>query len=385
MQALTEHGKRVLTDLARRYGLAEDTVISMLYAVMNGGGTMAQFNCPELGGSGQWMQGGMTMVGDMFNYNLKATVDSLCSELSGLLSGQQAVFQPAPMQSPQGGPQSGGQQQSQRSGAFWNDQQQGGPQQGGPQSGGYGQASLFVAGNPGYWWPAELGTASSTGSQNGLRYAIFPQTARLAIEVNGHLTVYDTLDHQIGGVGQQQGYGASFTFSSQYGTVQVAQLPVVSVDGVKTQSYLQTGWTDQLGQAGQIDQADQIDQTGQADQIDQIDRTDRIDPAEQTDRSTQCVASGLAQETVVPQPVISPPTALPPEPQAPREAQDSRPPLLVTAATGVANPPAGVFTAGGGMDYDIFAIIEKLAGLRDRGILSEEEFAAKKAELLKRI
>jgi len=34
---------------------------------------------------------------------------------------------------------------------------------------------------------------------------------------------------------------------------------------------------------------------------------------------------------------------------------------------------------------DIFAAIEKLAGLRDKGFISEEEFSAKKADLLKRL
>ena len=37
------------------------------------------------------MRGGMTMVGDMFNYSLKATVNGLCSELSSLL-GSRATF-----------------------------------------------------------------------------------------------------------------------------------------------------------------------------------------------------------------------------------------------------------------------------------------------------
>ena len=36
--------------------------MSMLQAVMDGNGTMAQFDHPEFGGAGQWMQGGMTMV-----------------------------------------------------------------------------------------------------------------------------------------------------------------------------------------------------------------------------------------------------------------------------------------------------------------------------------
>jgi hypothetical protein len=42
-------------------------VRTLLFAVSAGGGTLAQFDHAELGGSGQWMSGGMTMVGDMFN------------------------------------------------------------------------------------------------------------------------------------------------------------------------------------------------------------------------------------------------------------------------------------------------------------------------------
>jgi hypothetical protein len=96
MQAFTNHGQSVINDLAQRYGLSRDAVTNMLYAVMNGNGTMAQFNISELGRSGQWMQGGMTMVGDMFNYNLKTTVNNLCSELSNILSNQNpSIFQPA--------------------------------------------------------------------------------------------------------------------------------------------------------------------------------------------------------------------------------------------------------------------------------------------------
>jgi hypothetical protein len=34
---------------------------------------------------------------------------------------------------------------------------------------------------------------------------------------------------------------------------------------------------------------------------------------------------------------------------------------------------------------DIFALIERLAELKDKGILSQGEFAAKKAELLARV
>ena len=75
MQKLTNTGENLVNNIASRYGLSHDAVVHMLVAVNNGGCSMAQFNCPELGGSGQWMQGGMTMVGDMFNMGLKNTVD----------------------------------------------------------------------------------------------------------------------------------------------------------------------------------------------------------------------------------------------------------------------------------------------------------------------
>src|SRR5208337_808730 len=97
------------------------------------------------------------------------------------------------------------------------------------------EVSLFIPGGQGAsgnWWPGDLGSPSSTGSQNDIRYAYFPASRRLAVQVHGHVTVYDTLDHQIGGVSQQQSADASLTFTSQHGTVSVASLPVVSTPGV---------------------------------------------------------------------------------------------------------------------------------------------------------
>ncbi len=188
MQQLTPAGNQAIQDLAQRYRISEDAVRTMLFAVSAGGGSMAQFYHSELGGGGQWMRGGMTMVGDMFNHGLQATVSGLCSELSSLLSNQQ-VFLPPPAQNMGGG--------------------------------------FIVSGNA--WWPGELGNPSSTGGQNDSRYAYFPQTRRLAISRNGQISVYDTLDHQIGGVQQQQGgYAGSLSFSSQFGTFTVDSLPMVS-------------------------------------------------------------------------------------------------------------------------------------------------------------
>jgi hypothetical protein len=262
---LTDHGRQKIDELARRYGVTTDAVTTLLQAVVNGNGTMAQFSHPELGGNGQWMRGGMTMVGDMFNSGLKAKVEGLCSELSQLLAQQPFVPSPSVQSQSQG-------------------------------------ASLFVPEPPGraagQWWPAELGSPNGAGAQNQIRYAYFNAARRLAVDLNSHVTIYDTLDHQIGGVSQQQGGGASLTFTSQYGTVSVSSLPVISVDGVS------------------------------------VDRMPRSAPA----------------------PSLAPAPAAPPAPRGET-----------------------------GEEADIFAKIERLADLHRKGILSEQEFSAKKAELLSRL
>ena len=78
------------------------------------------------------------------------------------------------------------------------------------------------------WWPKQLGQPSSSGGQNGIRYAFFPEARRLLIERNGTCTTYDSGDHRIGGVSsQQQGGGeASLTFSSQHGPVRLDELRI---------------------------------------------------------------------------------------------------------------------------------------------------------------
>ena len=69
------------------------------------------------------------------------------------------------------------------------------------------------------WWPEELGHAASSGAQNGMRYAFFPQKRRLLIERDGATTVYDSGDHQISGVSQQSGSSTSLVFTSPDGPV----------------------------------------------------------------------------------------------------------------------------------------------------------------------
>jgi Short C-terminal domain len=285
---VTPEVETAIADIARRHGLSREAVLSMLWAIHVGGGTMAQFSIPELGGSGQWMQGGMTMVGgNMFDNALKARVDALCGELAQLLASNPAVF-PASAN----------------------------------------------------WWPANLGVPSSVGGQNAVRYAIFPSTRRLAIQINGVTKVFDTGEHHIGGVQQQQQGGGgvqqqqqggggvqqqqpggaygSVTFTSQFGTFDVWSLPEVGTHRVTE--------TPAAAPA----------------------------PHHQSQYQSQPAAQSAPQMSA---PQFAPQTQAP-EPASGASRDDS-------AA--------------------IVAAIESLAGLHERGILSDEEFAAKKAELLGRL
>src|SRR5271165_6965937 len=88
MQNLTPEGLRMVAGAAERHGVSLDAALALLGALAEGNGRQAQFNHPDFGGMGQWSQGGMIMVGDMFNHGLKARVDALCNELAGLLRSQ---------------------------------------------------------------------------------------------------------------------------------------------------------------------------------------------------------------------------------------------------------------------------------------------------------
>ena len=237
MKESSSTAEQAVNDLALRHGFSPEAVMHMAEAVARGHGRMAQFDHPEFGGSGQWMSGGMTMVSNLFDDALKARVAALCADL-------------APM-----------------------------------------AGNMFVQASPAgsaEWWPPELGTPTSRGAQNDQRYAYFADARRLAVQAGGEVTIYDTLDHRLGGFSQQQSRGGSLTFHSRSGTVDLASLPVVS-GGVPS----------------------------------------NVTPAE-TRRDV---------------------------------------------------PGAGAATPTG----DPLAAIEKLADLHARGILTDEEFAAKKAELLRRV
>ncbi len=140
MEELTSEGLQIVGDLARRHAVSRDAVLTLLRALVLGNGAQAQFAHP------QWSQGGMIMVGDMFNQALKHRVDTLCRQLTNLLRSQ-------PLLNPSDASQS---------------QSQG-------ECGGYAAASVcWIWAAHRASWPSELGNPASTGAQNNLQYACFP-------------------------------------------------------------------------------------------------------------------------------------------------------------------------------------------------------------------
>lgn len=298
MPNLSPAGTQLVQNLAQRHNLSTDAVTHMLIAIQNGNGTMAQFNHPEFGGAGQWMRGGMTMVSDLFNNQLKGRVNNVCSDISNELANHQAT------------PFSGSVQSQSQNGA--NSQSQAGGTMGSGNS-------LFASDPEANWWPQELGVPNAIGSQNQVRYAYFAQGRRLAVKTSGDVWVYDTMDHQIGGFSQQQGSGGSITFTSQYGVVNLSSLPVISRNGVAP--------------------------------------------------SIEMTPPPASSSLVVPN---SQPSA-------------NTTPDAVKSCVASAPAASNVQTTESPSSDTIIATLERLGGLRDKGYVSDEEFAAKKSELLGRL
>lgn len=181
---VTPEAERAIADIAARHGLSREAVLAMLFAVNDGGGTMARFSIPELGGAGVWLPNGMTVVTNMFDHELKARVNALCTELSELLA-TTTVFPPS--------------------------------------------APNSIAGySVGAWWPVELGVPSISGGRNECRYAIFPSIRRLAVQIYGATRLFDTNGHRVETIVQRHGHGfESIEFVSQYGIFAISSLPEV--------------------------------------------------------------------------------------------------------------------------------------------------------------
>jgi hypothetical protein len=176
--------------IAQRHGLSEGAAQALYDAVRRGRGGQAQFSHPDLGGMGQWSRGGMTQIGDMFNNGLKEKVAAACQEFAMLAAGAGAA-----------GQDRGHGQQRQVQGA--DDR----------------IFDMASHGGSGDWWPAELGAPASSGAQNDMRYACFPDRRRLAIQRHGQVTVYDTGHYRLTGFSQQQSTTQDLVFSGPDCTV----------------------------------------------------------------------------------------------------------------------------------------------------------------------
>lgn len=210
-----------VSELAKQYQVSEQAVETLWQSLVSGNGSMAQFSHPELGGSGQWMSGGMTMVGDMFNQRLKYVVDGICTALAS--QAREAASHKFDFVATDQSHQSDSyqsQSQSQAPGGSTHSKQAADDQP---------APSSTPSHRSTRWWPDNWGSPNSSGSQNDMSYAYFSGPQRLMVRQGGDVTVYDTLDHQISGVSQQQSGTRTLSFSSQHGQVQLDDLPKVSV------------------------------------------------------------------------------------------------------------------------------------------------------------
>jgi hypothetical protein len=78
------------------------------------------------------------------------------------------------------------------------------------------------------WWPTGLGEPASAGSQDGMRYAFFPDKQLLLIEEDGKVKTFDSGRHRIRGVSQVNSESQSLAFTSQHGPVRVEDLKRLS-------------------------------------------------------------------------------------------------------------------------------------------------------------
>jgi hypothetical protein len=141
------------------------------------------------------------------------------------------------------------------------------------------------------------------------------------------VSVYDTGQHQIGGFSQQQSGDQSITFTSQFGLVRVADLPRITP--------MNTGAAPQQASPQQQPYASQ------------------------------------------PEPWVQP------APSAPAPMPPPPPPQPM--ATSMASAPPNQFGPSPAQHDEIVALIEKLAELHKKCILTDSEYEAKKAELLSRL
>jgi hypothetical protein len=405
MDQITQEGLQVAQELGQRHGFSAGAVAHMMQMMLRSRGGMAQFNHPEFGGSGQWMPGGMLMLSDMFNNALKARVDGLCRDVSAALAGQPVVG-PGASHSFQQQSGAGFQQQSSGVGPSAYPPM---PAMAAPST-----APLFVPDPRDTWWPAELGAPTATGEQNNVRYALFPDAGRLAVDINGQVSIYDTGGHQIAGFSQQQGGGgvvfstpsgqvslSSFSPSGGFGQQQqsggggsqqaasmapmtMAPMSMAPMTGMQPMAAMpamqqQSWWPAELGEPASCGaQNDLRYATFPARGRLAVEHSGHC---RVFDVGTQSI-SGLSLNSASGELVLSTPEGERPLSQFPEVGVATQPapePPPAPEPTAAAGP-----AASSGSD-DPYAALERLGELKAKGILTEEEFSRKKAELLDRL
>jgi hypothetical protein len=132
--------------MAKKHSVSPEAVQVVLTALRSGGGRMAQFSHADFGGMSQWSPG-MSMVGDMFNTQLKAKLEALCTDIAAHLDLSETA----------GGAR-------------------------GARAAAGDEVSYRSTERSSNWWPAGLGRPGAVGAQNDLQYAVFPEARRLVID-----------------------------------------------------------------------------------------------------------------------------------------------------------------------------------------------------------
>jgi hypothetical protein len=185
---MAETDGEIIDRLAKRHSVSPAAVQVVMTALRNGGGRMAQFSHADFGGMSQWSPG-MSMVGDMFNTQLKSKLDALCTDIATHLEANERASDDPSLKRD--------------------------------------QVSYRSMTGSSDWWPSGLGRPGAIGAQNDLRYAVFPETHRLVLDDHGAISIYDTGNHRIFGVAQAQSSDQTLSFTSQDGLVRLADLQKV--------------------------------------------------------------------------------------------------------------------------------------------------------------
>jgi hypothetical protein len=185
---MAETDDELVDRLAKQHSVSPAAVQVVMTALRKGGGRMAQFSHADFGGMSQWSPG-MSMVGDMFNTQLKSKLEVPCTDIAASMDLSEMA--------------GGGVHVA---------------------AGGVSYRSMSSSSD---WWPSRLGRPGAVGAQNDLRYAVFPETRRLVLDDHGTISIYDTGNHRIFGVAQAQSGDQTLSFASQDGLVRVADLEKV--------------------------------------------------------------------------------------------------------------------------------------------------------------